>query len=128
MRGLVSPCKPSAEPVPLPRWPAPPRFSFRMLLSSMKTCPSQAFQCVLRPRRIGSIYQPAFVAGGDAVAASCERSPLLSLYCTKTGATISRGSIDVAVGATACGSESDAPLLCTAARSVLLYQPTWEAA
>ena len=79
-------------------------------------------------RRIGAIYQPAFVAGGDAVAASCERSPLLSLYCVQTGAAISRGAIDVAVGATACGGERGAPLLCTAARAVFLFQPAWEGA
>lgn len=90
--------------------------------------PPRCVHPAANPCRINSIYQPAFVAGGDAVAASCERSPLLSLYCVHTGAAISRGSIDAAVGATACGAERGAPLLCTGARTVVLYQTTWEAA
>lgn len=75
--------------------------------------------------RIGAIYQPAFVGGGNAVAASCERSTLLSLYCTSTGAAISRGDVGAAVGATACGGRLGDPLLCTSSRAVHLYAPEW---
>lgn len=76
-------------------------------------------------RRIGAIYQPAFVAGGDAVAASCERSTLLSCYSVRTGACISRGDVGVALVATFCGGGRGDPLLCTAARTVYVFQPTW---
>lgn len=109
------------------------RCSAELLLTSgcpppLAAAPPSIAHHVANPCRINSIYQPAFVAGGGAVAASCERSPRLSLYCVQTGAAISRGSIDAAVGATACGTERGAPLLCTGARTVVLYQPTWEAA
>lgn len=79
-------------------------------------------------RRVNAIYQPAFCAGGDAIATSCERSTLLSLYCTRTGATISRGDTGLTVGATFCGRSRGDPLLCTAARSVHLFAPTWHTA
>lgn len=65
------------------------------------------------------------MAGGDAIATSCERSTLLSLYCTRTGATISRGATDIAVGATFCGRQRGDPLLCTSARAVYAFRPTW---
>ena len=67
-----------------------------------------------------------FVAGGDAVATSCEStSHLLSLYCTRTGTTISRGAVDAPVGATFCGPRRGDPLLCSTTRAVMAFAPTW---
>ncbi|PSC70328.1 WD repeat-containing 32 [Micractinium conductrix] len=78
--------------------------------------------------RVGSIYQPAWVAGGAAVATGCERSTLLSLYCTRTGAAISRGDAGFSLGAALCrGAAPGDPLLVSAPRSVLLFAPTWGA-
>lgn len=77
---------------------------------------------------MGAIYQPAFCAGGDAVATSCERSTLLSLYCARTGAAISRGDAGITVGATACGPARGDPLLCSTGRTVFLFSPTWHTA
>lgn len=79
--------------------------------------------------RIGQIYQPCFVAGGDAVATGCERSQLLSLYCTHTGAAISRGDAGLTPGATFCrgggaGDRGD-PLVLSAGRAVYLFAPSW---
>jgi len=55
------------------------------------------------------IHQPCFCAGGAAVVASGEGSEALSLYCTRTGAPISRGlvgwepsTLAVASGASGC--------------------------
>lgn len=97
---------PADLPPPLPLNPGPPH---------------HADQCC----RVGSIYQPIFCAGGDAVATSCERSTLLSLYCARTGATISRGDAGVTVGATACGRRRGDPLLCSTARALFLFAPAW---
>jgi WD40 repeat protein len=77
--------------------------------------------------RIAAIYQPAFVAGGAAVATGCERSQLLSLYCTASGAAISRGEAGLTPGATFCRGGPHDPLLCTAARAVYFFQPVWAA-
>ncbi|KAL4423386.1 hypothetical protein ABPG77_004317 [Micractinium sp. CCAP 211/92] len=78
--------------------------------------------------RVGQIYQPCFVAGGDAVATGCERSQLLSLYCTRTGTTISRGHAGLTPGATFCrgggaGGRGD-PLVLSAGRAVYLFAPS----
>ncbi|KAL4448255.1 hypothetical protein ABPG75_005474 [Micractinium tetrahymenae] len=80
--------------------------------------------------RISQIYQPAFVAGGDAVATGCERSQLLSLYCTGSGAAISRGDAGLTPGATFCrgggggGGRGD-PLVLSAGRAVHFFAPAW---
>lgn len=78
--------------------------------------------------RISGIYQPSWVAGGAAVATACERSTLLSLYCARTGATISRGDTGLAVGATFCGPRRGDLLLATVARGVHAFAPTWHTA
>lgn len=75
--------------------------------------------------RLSAIYQPAFVAGGAAIASSGEKSSLLSLYCTATGATISRGSVDISIHATACGGGRADPLLCSTAKALYFFSPTW---
>lgn len=81
--------------------------------------------------RVGQIYQPCFVAGGDAVATGCERSQLLSLYCTRTGTTISRGAAGLTPGATFCrgggASGRGDPLVLSAGRAVYLFAPSWAA-
>lgn len=82
---------------------------------------------VTKPRAKG-IYQPAFVAGGAAVAAAADPSDRLSLYSVADGRTVSRGEVDLAVGATAAGAGPCAPLLVTANRCVALLAPRWEAA
>ena len=74
--------------------------------------------------RISSIYQPCFVGGGAAVVTGCERSTLISLYCTATGATISRGDAGFNPGAACCNDGG--PLLCSAGRAVRLLRPTWD--
>jgi WD40 repeat protein len=77
--------------------------------------------------RIASMYQPAFVAGGAAVATGCERSQLLNLYCTSTGALLSCGDAGITAGATCCGSQSGDPFICTAGRAVYCFLPRWHA-
>ena len=68
--------------------------------------------------RCSQIYQPEFVAGGDGVATGGPRSTQLSLYCTKTGQTISRGEIGFEPAATATvGSK----MLCSTTRQIYLY-------
>eukprot|EP00887_Chlorella_sp_A99_P004293 scaffold15.g4293.t1 len=77
--------------------------------------------------RLGSIYQPAFVAGGDGIATGGERSSQLTLYCCKTGATISRGTVDIGIHAT-CSAGHDIgtmSLLCSTTKAVFLFAPTW---
>lgn len=90
-------------------------------------CLSPCLRRRRRRRRITAIYQPCFVAGGAAVATGCERSQLVSLYCTATGATISRGAAGFTPGATTCGARRGDPLICSAGRAVYLLQPTWGA-
>ncbi|KAL4857638.1 Histone-binding protein [Chlorella vulgaris] len=75
--------------------------------------------------RIASMYQPAFVAGGAAVATGCERSQLLTLYCTSTGALMSCGEAGITAGATCCGSQPGDPFICTAGRAVYFFLPRW---
>lgn len=76
--------------------------------------------------RIKNIYQPAFVAGGAAVATAGDPAHQLSLYSVLDGRTISKGEVDVTIGATFCGSSPNAPLLCSANRCVVAYAPKWE--
>ena len=75
--------------------------------------------------RIAGIYQPCFVGGGDAIATPCERSTLLSLYSARTGATISRGEVGLALGATCCGTARGDALLASGARAVYAFAPSW---
>lgn len=92
-------------------------------------CPAQALHALVghsQQPRLKAIYQPAFVAGGEAIATGGERSDLLSLYRVSDGGTISRGATDLAVGATFCGAERGDPMLCTANRCVAFYVPQWE--
>ncbi|GAB4817375.1 hypothetical protein N2152v2_004421 [Parachlorella kessleri] len=71
------------------------------------------------------IYQPTFVWGGAGIATGGEKSSCLSLYCTATGSTLSRGEVDFTVGATFCGPGRQDPLVCTASRAVYMLGPTW---
>ena len=76
--------------------------------------------------RIKSIYQPVFVAGGAAVATSGDPAHQLSLYSVADGRTISRGGLDITIGATFCGDKPNAPLLCSTNRCIVAFMPRWE--
>ena len=66
------------------------------------------------------------MVGGDAIATGGEKSYALSLYCTRTGATISRGDVGIAFGATACGGSPSDPLVVTSTRACYLFAPRWK--
>ena len=66
------------------------------------------------------------MAGGDAIATAGEKSYALSLYCTQTGATISRGGVGITIGATACGGGHADPLVVTTTRACHLFAPRWK--
>jgi WD40 repeat protein len=85
-------------------------------------------------KRITSIYQPVFVAGGAAIAAAGQLSlsNQLSLYSVVDGKTISRGEVDIgSIGATYCsggGGSVGAPLFCSSNRCVAMFTPQWKEA
>lgn len=64
------------------------------------------------------MYQPQFVAGGDGVATGGSKSTQLSLYCTRTGQTVSRGEICFEPAATATAGSK---VLCSTTRQIYLY-------
>jgi WD40 repeat protein len=85
-------------------------------------------------KRINSIYQPVFVAGGTAIASagSDTFAHQLSLYSVLDGKTISRGDVDINIGATYCGrggggnSAQGTPLFCSSTRCVAMFAPQWK--
>jgi len=82
-------------------------------------------------KRINSIYQPVFVAGGTAIATpgSDIFAHQLSLYSVLDGKTISRGDVDINIGATYCGGDggsAGAPLFCSSSRCVAMFAPQWK--
>ena len=71
-------------------------------------------------KRVKGIYQPCFVGGGRGVVAAGEPQDVLSLFSVADGRTVSRGEVEIAVGATfsdASGSE----LFCSGNRCVGVY-------
>lgn len=84
--------------------------------------------------RLKTIYQPAFVAAGTGVVAAGEPSSRLSLWSLNDGQLVSQGMVEGGAslnGAMHCPPASSrvelsgisTPLLCSAARCVLTFQP-----
>ncbi|KAG7670830.1 hypothetical protein KSW81_004263 [Nannochloris sp. 'desiccata'] len=82
-------------------------------------------------KRISTIYQPVFVAGGTAIATAGSDifAHQLSLYSVLDGKTISRGDVDINIGATYCGGgggAAGAVLFCSSNRCVAMFAPQWK--
>ena len=88
----------------------------------LQDLPELLLEATLLPCRCSQIYQPVFVNGGSAVASGGQGSGLLSLYCTNTGATISRGSLGYDPSALCAGRGGLRLLACATNRCVMLLQ------
>jgi WD40 repeat protein len=82
-------------------------------------------------KRIPHIYQPTWVAGGDAVATPGASNTALVVYCAKTGEAVSQGEVvglaGGRIGLIGCrGVKKDDPLVCVTNKHVHLLKPRFE--
>jgi len=82
-------------------------------------------------KRIPHIYQPTWVAGGDAVATPGASNTALVVYCAQTGEAVSQGEVvglaGGQIGLIGCrGAKKDDPLVCVTNKHVHLLKPRFE--
>ena len=102
-------------------------FSDEVLLHDLRrpAAPLHRFTGHIHAGKSKKIYHPVFIDGGRAIATSGEKSERLSLYCTRTGSTISRGHLGFdALSLYECG-ETDNILVAATTSAIQLYAPTW---
>ncbi|GMH39688.1 hypothetical protein BSKO_07586 [Bryopsis sp. KO-2023] len=73
--------------------------------------------------KIKNIYQPSFWMDGQYVVTSGEKSKFLSMYCTKTGRTVSRGNIGYTPTMLRPLSDKSAVVAAATTRAIRFYGP-----
>lgn len=82
-------------------------------------------------KRVPHIYQPTWVARGDAVATPGASGTALVVYCAKTGKAVSQGEVvglaGGQIGLIGCrGLKKDDPLVCVTNKHVHLLKPSFQ--
>jgi hypothetical protein len=74
-------------------------------------------------KRGKSIYHPYFCGNGTKIVASGDKSKKLSLYCTKTGDTVSRGSLPFNVSYLSLLEPACSTLILADGKELHIYEP-----